>query len=285
MMEDFGHAELVFGWYEWVSSFSGLELSHNGDKLPAISGLAKKMGQRRPSARYLAGLWDDSLEMDLLWVRNSNHERPIPADWRAPSWSWAPINSEVHFPFKWGPTKNVELLEKYFNIHEAEAVPSTVDSTGQVESARLKMTCVLFPASFGLSAMDYRGEVDWILSVDGKPNRFKSRAGRFQYDLRPDNPSHVLDSYYEPGRLYFLQMARLRQSWDDTIGAPCVDEIDISLVVYRPDPSLAEYRRVGILKQLRHLQAVSRGGIEISTWAECPTGFETGGVEGTITIV
>jgi hypothetical protein len=280
---------LVAGWQALVENFSSLKLSRDTDKLPAISGLAKKMAQRRPGARYLAGLWDDSLELDLLWVNldaSLGDGHPMPVDWRAPSWSWASINSAVTFPLRQGTNTRFAgrtvIVEKYFTIHEAKSCPSTVDSTGQVESATLTITCCIFPASLEPIGKDSSGLTKWILSVDGTPDRFSSRGlSTPTHYLRLDNPSHVLDSYYEPGRLFFVRMARLRHWKSPNPGWP-VDEREFSLVVYCPDPSVAEYRRIGMLMQERHVE----GNHEwVRTWLECPSCFETGGVQQTIRIV
>lgn len=55
----------------------------SSDKLPALSELASKMARMRPQARYLAGLWSDSLEVDLLLISPASPFRPKS---RAPSY-------------------------------------------------------------------------------------------------------------------------------------------------------------------------------------------------------
>ncbi|PMD36898.1 HET-domain-containing protein, partial [Hyaloscypha variabilis F] len=53
-------------WRRLVMRFTSLRLTHETDRLPALSGAAKQF-QMRLRKRYLAGLWDDSLVEDLLW--------------------------------------------------------------------------------------------------------------------------------------------------------------------------------------------------------------------------
>jgi len=83
--------------------YSALSLTYDSDRLPAISGFAKRIGELS-NDRYLAGLWQNSLHLDLLWTRL--WKQPfggalIPAEHlslrdpmdtasrTAPSWSWA----------------------------------------------------------------------------------------------------------------------------------------------------------------------------------------------------
>ena len=89
-------------WRQLVQAYSCLKLSFPSDELPALSGLAKQMTWKRPGACYMAGLWSDSLEMDLLWTRWSRPGMLFGVDGasamrRAPSWSWVAIDARVNF--------------------------------------------------------------------------------------------------------------------------------------------------------------------------------------------
>jgi hypothetical protein len=59
--------DLAEHWRDIVHSYSLLQLSFAKDKLPALSGIAKLM-QRRRNTNYLAGPWEDSLLVDMLWT-------------------------------------------------------------------------------------------------------------------------------------------------------------------------------------------------------------------------
>ncbi|EON61245.1 hypothetical protein W97_00458 [Coniosporium apollinis CBS 100218] len=88
-------------WRHVADAYMGLNLSHAKDTLPALSGIAKKFIGLRPEDRYLAGLWEFSFAEDLLWRAGSygiseKHDlRPRPEKWRAPTWSWASVDSAV----------------------------------------------------------------------------------------------------------------------------------------------------------------------------------------------
>jgi hypothetical protein len=59
-------------WACCVNNFTKGELSHLGDKLPAIFGLAKRLQHHLPDTRYLAYLWSINLEKQLLWLLNTD---------------------------------------------------------------------------------------------------------------------------------------------------------------------------------------------------------------------
>jgi hypothetical protein len=89
-------------WRVMVERYSQRSLSFPGDKLVAISALAEKFGQRfktklgieRP--RYLAGMWEHELRGSLRWYLDPK-PGPVkrPSDYRAPSWSWASVDSVI----------------------------------------------------------------------------------------------------------------------------------------------------------------------------------------------
>lgn len=89
-------------WYQILTEYTKLDLSHESDIFPALQGVAQLMQSQRQT-RYYAGLWEDTFLLDLLWTCGaydnywSNPPRSIqPEDYRAPSWSWAshigPVN-------------------------------------------------------------------------------------------------------------------------------------------------------------------------------------------------
>ncbi|KAH9218068.1 heterokaryon incompatibility protein-domain-containing protein [Leptodontidium sp. 2 PMI_412] len=79
-------------WLDIVEEYSMLALTKESDRLPALSGLAKYLSQRVQSI-YLAGLWESSLAIGLLWHRCSVLYSSCFRDKlsNVPSWSWASI--------------------------------------------------------------------------------------------------------------------------------------------------------------------------------------------------
>lgn len=95
--QDWGYldtTELHDIWFEIVTQYSTLQMAKPEDKLVALSGVAQVIANAGPH-RYLGGLWQESLILDMLWYVHSEHQ-PRPAAFRAPSWSWASVEGRIH---------------------------------------------------------------------------------------------------------------------------------------------------------------------------------------------
>jgi hypothetical protein len=117
------------GWLSHIESYSKRNLTKATDKLPALSGLANMIASRTGD-QYFAGLWREHVIEDLHWrvytreeirqggismnVSNftlfypdseglrSVYGRTLcdiltPPDYRAPSWSWASLDTHIKF--------------------------------------------------------------------------------------------------------------------------------------------------------------------------------------------
>lgn len=139
-------------WGNYLHIYSRRSITDGGDKLPALSGLARKFSNvlarrmgREPT--YLAGLWGEDLLMRCLgwYVSHSpsgwSSEDPSihgayrprrPKEWRAPSWSFmsldAPITPMDAFVFE----SSVDVKEAY-----TEPLSTRKDPFGQVKSGRI----------------------------------------------------------------------------------------------------------------------------------------------------
>jgi serine/threonine protein kinase len=81
-------------WRDIVREYSKRQLSRSSDKLPALAGLAAIISAAN-GYQYLAGLWNDDLKHGLLWSRDDSEPPTTRPAYRAPSWSWAAIDSQV----------------------------------------------------------------------------------------------------------------------------------------------------------------------------------------------
>ncbi|GAB1315589.1 Subtilisin-like serine protease [Madurella fahalii] len=100
------HRFLRNGWFSVVEQYSRRKLTMPNDKLPALAGLAKLFAKQTSSlrdsgvyvnARYLAGLWSNSLA-DLCWMLDKHCDQGArPNVYRAPSWSWASIDGDIDY--------------------------------------------------------------------------------------------------------------------------------------------------------------------------------------------
>jgi hypothetical protein len=89
--------EFHHSWYDMVEQYSTRNLSREQDKLKAITGVAYFI-QKNTGFRYAAGLWQDVLPFNLLWVlsgkRHARPSRPLP------TWSWASVNGRISHRLK-----------------------------------------------------------------------------------------------------------------------------------------------------------------------------------------
>lgn len=103
-------------WIELVKEYCDRKMTLESDKLVAISALAQEFSIAR-NDRYLAGLWESTLAPMLLWRTYEQERRP--SIWRAPSWSWASIQSDVHFPIPEDKEARIEIT-----VVQAEVTPT-----------------------------------------------------------------------------------------------------------------------------------------------------------------
>ncbi|CAI4212639.1 unnamed protein product [Parascedosporium putredinis] len=132
-------------WRTMVCSYMNLHITKSDDRLPAIGGLARHMAQRRKS-RYLAGVWDNSINDDLLWVVRVPQKEPRPAPLMAPTWSWASVSSPISY---WDeilvadPEQDFEKEEQlpsqhFTQISKCEVVPDGPDEYGRVKTSTIE---------------------------------------------------------------------------------------------------------------------------------------------------
>jgi hypothetical protein len=121
-------------WHDVVAAFTGLQISFKKDVFPALSGIAQRIHKKRKS-RYLAGLWQDSLCADLVWDTSVNKKRLD--NWRAPSWSWASVETAISFLY---------VDQAHATLLEASIVPTSGDVFGELEYASITLRGWLFCA-------------------------------------------------------------------------------------------------------------------------------------------
>lgn len=123
-------------WYDLIQNYGCRKLSKSSDKLPALAGLARRF-QDQLGDEYCAGLWRRQLIEGLCWeVTKEERDRTSePAEYRAPSWSWASIDG----PFRvWECVVLATVIECQIKVRG-------LNPFGEVEEARLKLRAPLEP--------------------------------------------------------------------------------------------------------------------------------------------
>ncbi|KAF2733934.1 hypothetical protein EJ04DRAFT_553009 [Polyplosphaeria fusca] len=103
------YSENTLTWRNLVVDYSRRQLSDERDKLLALSGIATRLG-RALQWTYLAGLWREDFAQSMSWEVRPNARLPRSKVWRAPSWTWASVNSPVWFRFMAQESPFLKLL-------------------------------------------------------------------------------------------------------------------------------------------------------------------------------
>ncbi|GKT66334.1 heterokaryon incompatibility protein [Colletotrichum tofieldiae] len=80
-------------WCQLLGQYTGCALTKPDDRLIAMAGIAQ-LYQQHTQDQYIAGLWKSRLLEGLDWVVVDPVARPANSS-RAPSWSWAAVDSAV----------------------------------------------------------------------------------------------------------------------------------------------------------------------------------------------
>lgn len=86
---DISSERLAFAWMLVIFHYSPLQLSNRNDRLPALSGLAKRFSITGRLGTYLAGLWSVHLDRMLCWSFAGYVPKNRSPGYVAPTWSWA----------------------------------------------------------------------------------------------------------------------------------------------------------------------------------------------------
>ncbi|KAI1391047.1 HET-domain-containing protein [Hypoxylon trugodes] len=153
-------------WHMIVKSYTSRQLTFVSDKLPAIAGAATIMPQAKTS-RYLAGLWSETLLLDLLWqVMPGRAHTPLMTkehEENAPTWSWASMNWGV----TWNPMKSIQLLA---TVVDAQTNVVGANPYGQVSGGTITLRGRI---KYCKLSADYHKNQHWVYytKADGSLSR------------------------------------------------------------------------------------------------------------------
>lgn len=276
-------------WREIVQHYSWLKLTKVSDKLPALSGLAQKVMQALPNKRYLAGLWEDSLLEDLLWVRLtiSEGEAPLTVSCPGPSWSWIAVDDAVSFAtgsqynrnFINPPTGN-RYLRKYINIIAALCELASADRAGEVKNGVLTVEGRLYKGTLKRWQGSYikfskDGLPGGVLELDGGPIYRSNTSTEEQRKLHLDVPRVLLsEQSAEAQEVFCLPLARVLVGDDEDF----TQQAEYAMVLARDPRNSQGYIRIGMAIQTTYRES---GPSEF--WAT-QLNFEHGGETTSISI-
>jgi hypothetical protein len=229
MKEDkwFGRSTVLANWEKQVEEYSCRKFTKSSDRLPACAALAENFAYIMgwSASDYLAGLWKDDIEAQLLWYRPDNsvvsHHRRI----HSPTWSWATVDGPIRFHERYllercGHINSQTRLQDYTITRKIESLPySEVLSghlrlNGRLQKAywdgiclRQSTTCfwaLPMQIYWDYCTKDHQRTV-WCLEIYGsheflgliletRNRSYFERLGYFQVD--PGNPCKLVNEWF-----------------------------------------------------------------------------------------
>ncbi|MCJ1390280.1 hypothetical protein MMC18_003138 [Xylographa bjoerkii] len=261
LVEPNGPEQVLMQWYRIVTQYSGLRLTRDGDKFPALSGLASYV-KDQIGYDYVAGLWKQDLHRGLLWFRDTSYVgeadtlKTLPEK-RAPTWSWASVHGTTPL------LCDVMLESKKDNgadIIRVDVSSSDTNPMGRVADASIRMRVYRKSVQYkGSARMPYNDAyLNLIVDIfdDDDDNR-KTKIGTGYLD----NASDASD---RPRRCDAIYITRTVATESDGRDQPAVAYF---LLVARV-PEKDEWKRIGI----GHTQDLFSKAIlsEQRTFFRCP---------------
>jgi hypothetical protein len=236
-------------WSRLVGAYTQAKLTVATDKLVAISGLARKVDELHAHAggKYLAGLWDANLPVELLW-RVIDPVSASPTRLRcfvAPSWSWASVDGAIDMPM----TNRYRETAIRASIVEATTMPLD-DEFGAVNGGYVHIRGPLWEVNVIMDSPkstynpeDYNLEPDSSATVE--INSFLIEGCQVCFDDR--SPS--ARAHYLAGPLYLLTITE-----DINLQSTPVVHIIMGILLMSSSAKKGEYSRVGWVSLTSHLK-------------------------------
>ena len=240
-------------WGSIVAEFTKRRITYARDRLLALSGIASRLRKDGIlNGRYVAGLWENDLDLQLMWRALGNGEvihaeRETPPG-HIPTWSWAHRNIPVTTRLYNQPTSALAQSARfYFTRSEDDEISK--------EATTLE-TCTITLRGFVQKVSSAAIEIDsWAwTSYVGAATTYEGLPGngsRWIFDHLPLAPGpyycvRVLENshsgYGYQSVIYYILLRK------DTTSAPIAPRLAT------PEPYDTVYNRVGVLV-LYHIPA------------------------------
>lgn len=197
-------------WCTLVYLYANCKLTFPGDRLIALSALARTMGSLIQD-EYVAGMWRDNLELEMLWYINGFVGASTPTTYRAPTWSWV---SSVGHLFTVGPSTDGQALIKVEKIHLDYV---TEDTWGMLRGGWLHL-------GGHLNKLSLIDPGHWKMVVNGVQVEVATGNVR-QLTIYLDTPSSEKDRYYGSD-LYCMLARRAKSNYKDHVFVLLLELVD-----------------------------------------------------------
>ncbi|KAK4250662.1 heterokaryon incompatibility protein-domain-containing protein [Corynascus novoguineensis] len=222
------------------------------DRFPAISGIARSLWRKRKAGEtdYLAGLWRDTLESDLLWRHNGNRF-PRPAEWAAPTWSWASVLGHCVYRDNRFPKP---YRRRHLRVRSAQCSPVVeADPFGQITAASLVLPAKLIGANLAYDPEDMKPDREYKCNLEfDHPQASEHVVPGTQklmvdYNVWEDKAHHV-----PPGSsvaflvLFSTPFPPPDSIWGSAPPSPTPASFCAGLILRAIDPDKAVYERIAL---------------------------------------
>ena len=236
-------------WYKILEAYMRRHLTMPQDKLPALAGLARKVGEQTGYS-YKAGIWLEQFHGGLLWHCGSPEKRSTDG-FISPSWSWASMETTVsrpaHVSWCFGPTpactdnsvgSRAELLDCQVKL----AGP---DIYGQVRDASITLRSDFIPLP------DWPVEWPIVLNAGQWPQTARAwvdeLACHFDEALSQPNGSGDVDVFSDDTMVRDISLLQIG-NWVSNVSS--VNGGTISFLLLLSPVSGGKFRRIGTAEAL-----------------------------------
>lgn len=222
-------------WRSVVERYSKTKLTNAGDKLIALSGIARLLSGSLPGVKYVSGLWGEYLASQLLWrvdpvFEHGKFSFPSyrPARYRAPSFSWAAVDAEIGITYGEFTKEGLLIKVEEFNILQDKGA----DEFGLViEGCNLRLTGALKRIKLE-KRLGENGLIRYRWDLAESP-----RGAEETYsNVYLDSPQDDKDILGPDGRVFCLP-ARIND-----------EGYIVCLLLQRDKTKWGQYRRIGLTK-------------------------------------
>ena len=229
-------------WVRIVEAYSRCQLTKPDDKLPALSGIAKRMSSILGDD-YVVGMWRRYLASELVWfvVPNDfgklNHELAgPPVSYRAPSFSWTSVDGVIAPGIPYAK----EILLEIEAVHLDYV---TNDVTGAVKGGYLQLRGRLKQIQLLRRLKGKRNQ--WILVMNGTEiSTLEERgcAGEMQPSVRLDDRRESFAESVVGKSLYYIPASMSTNP-----------ESNLYLLLLEVlEESRGTFRRIGLVRSFVH---------------------------------
>ena len=227
-------------WNNLVKAYSRTNLSHASDKLVAIAGLASRFIKAIGCLErdYLAGLWRGDFIHGLLWsdgtpnredvdidsVEFPYHKKPYKGQYRAPSWSWASIDSII---------EQNDRNWRFDELAEIQHVEVSCYPLGQLTGGFIHIKGPLC-----------RATVSWLYFPEGAQITFADGAAVEIY-LKMDNRPRIHSRTTDPRGIVFLALTKYTCEDEDTENPASERSQLVGIYLEATKAKRGQYRRLG----------------------------------------